>query len=118
MIKAVSLFNSLLLIAIVVVIPLLSDRIRRRKNSALFKRGIKICGKVRHVRYEWLGRRHFSRYYELYAEFEYDGKTYYALQKCRRKPPYQPGDPIGVCFDPGDPGENMILDFSDTNVNW
>lgn len=97
------------IVGIVICIYLVRDQHRRNFQAALLKRGVKICGKVRHVKYEWLVRGLLSRNYELYAEFEYDGKTYYALKKCRAKPAYQAGDPIGICFDPNDPGENMIL---------
>lgn len=107
----------MLVIFLVGFIAWLSSRMRDKKQKKLIKHGFKICGQVRHVKYEWAFRRSMSRYYELYAEFEYDGKTYYALKKCHFKPKYQKGDPIGICFDPDDPNENMILDFSDSSVN-
>ena len=107
------------LIAIILMLSMLRirERLQSKRERDLLRRGIKICGQVRFVQYEWAFRRSLNRYYELYAEFEYDGKTHYALKKCRHKPRYQAGDPIGICFDPDDPDENMILDFPDENVN-
>jgi len=86
---------------------------RRFRQKILLQRGIKICGEVRFVHKEWTGK---NKYYELYAEFEYDRKTYYALQRSLNKPSFKAGDPVGICFDPDDPDKNMILDFSDSRI--
>ena len=106
----------ILIIAGVILVDRIIRHRRSTRESKLLERGVKICGEVCHVHYEWVGRRYPSMYYELYAKFEYDGETHYALRKCRHKPDFQAGDPIGICFDPDDPDENMILDFPDRRI--
>lgn len=106
-----------LVIAVLLAIVVLQRHKRNQRQKLLILHGMKVCGMVRHVKHEWLFRGSANRHYELYAEFEYEGQTYYALRKSFRKPPYQKDDPIGICFNPENPNENVILDFSDSDAN-
>ena len=68
--------------------------------------GASAVGRVRAVERLWgikLPR------FELRAEFEYAGRTYYTVETYRFRPDVRENDPVEIRFDPNDPKENTIL---------
>ena len=90
------------------------ERRRRCWQKKLLDRGINVQGYVHYAKRSWI--RSFTvkdgRNFELYAWFEFNGKTYQVMEKRRVKPPYKAGDPITICFDPENPHIHMIVDFT------
>ena len=92
-----------------------SERRRRRWQKKLLDRGMKVQGYVHFAKRPWV---HVftvkdSRNFELYAWFEYNGKTYQVMEKRRMKPRYKAGDPVTICFEPKNPRIYMIVDFTE-----
>lgn len=92
-----------------------SRRRHRRWQKKLLDRGVKVQGYVHFVKQPWIqimsAKR--GRIFELYAWFEYNGKTYQVMEKRRIKPRYKAGDPVTICFDPENPRIHMIMDFTE-----
>ena len=85
---------------------------RKKKRKALYERCISTMGKVRLVE-KWdgtMGIGTLNKHWELEAEFEYSGQTYFAFaERQREKPQYEVGDAIEVYFDPQHPEDNLIV---------
>ena len=83
-----------------------------KKRKLLLEKCRTVTGRVRLVdnRDAPLGYGSLNRKWELEAEFEYGGRTYFAFaDRQRQKPEYKVGDEIIVYFDPKHPEDNVIL---------
>lgn len=82
------------------------DRKRSKQRQKLLRCSATTVGRVRAV--EWLWGIRPVRF-ELRAEFEYAGRTYYTAETYGYRPDVQVNDPVEIRFDPDDPDENTIL---------
>lgn len=85
---------------------------KKKRREQLLARCIVVTGKVRLVenRDAPLRTGSLNRKWELEAEFEYGGRTYFAFaDRQRKKPEYKVGDEIAVYFDPEHPKDNVVL---------
>lgn len=102
--------------AVVLLLALVCGKVyaahKEKKRKQLLKRCIAVIGRVRLVenRDAPLDTGSLNRKWELEAEFEYGGRTYFAFaDRQRQKPEYKVGDEITVCFDPEHPEDNVVL---------
>jgi len=102
--------------AIVLLLAMVGGKVyslyREKKRKQLLGKCIEAAGRVRLVenRDAPLQTGTLNRKWEIEAEFEYGGKTYFAFaDRQRQKPKCKVGDEITVYFDPEHPENNVIF---------
>ena len=83
-----------------------SDSRKSKLRRKLLNCGASAVGRVRAVERVWGIR---PPRFELRAEFEYAGRTYYTVESYGFRPNVRENDPVEIRFDTNDPGENTIL---------
>ena len=82
------------------------DHRKSKRRRKLLNCGASAVGRVRVVERVWGIR---PPRFELRAEFEYAGRTYYTVETYGFRPDVRANDPVEIRFDPDDPEENTIL---------
>lgn len=82
------------------------DHRKSRQQRKLRSCGASAVGRMRAVERVWGIR---PPRFELRAEFEYAGRTYYTVETYDFRPDVRENDPVEIRFDPDDPEENIIM---------
>lgn len=81
--------------ALILLFMDIKDRRRARRQRELLRKSLCVAGRVRRIDRLWGVR---PACYELIAEFEHQGRTYCAMERCSREPGYGAGDAVKVCY--------------------